>query len=202
MITHKKCKGQGKAKGYGCDSLTDVRKRKYGLCMSCYAEWLYTSKEGKEMISKATLKAVKPRLELEKAVKTKKENDSLEYLKTNVKNICHTYIKERDKGKPCVSCGQSWNKDHQAGHWKKAELYSSLKYNEFNIHNQCKGCNLYNDGNVQKYSDRIHLRITRKQKADLEKLAENKSFHKWDRQELKEIRGYYKEKLKQLKNRI
>ena len=209
MIQEKKCKGSGKALNYGCGDIVPVimygkSNRIYGIGLSCgcYSKWIRNSEEGKAMIEKATLKATAPRKELEKAIKTKKENTTLANLKINVRYDCHNYIKERDKGKPCVSCGGAWSKYHQAGHWKKAELYSTLKFNELNIHNQCKKCNLFEDGNVQKYSDRIHLRITREEKEELEHLAEleKKGVHKWDREELKAIRKYYQTKLKQLKH--
>ena len=202
MTAQKKCKQCRVELPYSKRNNIKSYKAKYGYGFDCgcYANWLYNSKEGKEMIEKATLKATAPRKDLEKAITHKKENDSLEHLKINVRYACHNYIKERDKGKPCVSCGEPWSKYHQAGHWKKAELYSTLKYNELNIHNQCKGCNLFNDGNVQKYSDRIHLRITREEKAELERLAEleKQGVHKWDREQLKETRNYYKLKLKNL----
>lgn len=207
MIKEKKCKGQGKALGYGCGALVPVSlygksNRTYGLGHSCgcYPNWLLNSPEGQEKMKSATLKATESRRSLEEAKKNKKERQSLSWLLTNVKNVCHKYIKLRDRGKPCVSCGQPWSEEHQAGHWKKAELYSTLRFDERNIHNQCKGCNLHKDGNVQNYADRIHLRIGRDGREELERLAEleGRSNHKWDREELKNIRDYYQAKIKKL----
>lgn len=200
-IKEKPCKGIGKAKGFwACGKL--AFKRTYGLCQSCYSKWLLNTPEGKEKLSKAALKATKPRRDLEKAIKEEKEYKSMGWLLINTRTACHDYIKLRDKGKPCVSCGQPWSKDHQAGHWKKAELFTTLRFNERNIHNQCEGCNLFNDGNVQEYGNRIHLRIGRKAKEELELLAEEdkKMNHKWDRIRLIETRKHYKEKLKELKS--
>ena len=199
-IKEKPCKGMGKAKGFeSCGYL--FFKRTYGLCQKCYSKWLLTTPEGKEKLSKATLKATKPRRDLEKARAEKKEYKSLGWLLINTRTICHDYIKLRDKGKPCVSCNQPWSKDHQAGHWKKAELFSTLKFDERNIHNQCEGCNLFNDGNVQEYGNRIHLRIGREGKKELEHLAElDKQINfKWDRLQLVETRDYYKAKIKELR---
>jgi len=195
----KKCKGTGRAKGSGCGE--QVLRRKYGLCMSCYPTWLYKTPEGLELVEKHTLKATAPRREAKQALEDHKAEMKLSNLLINVRYVCHNYIKLRDKGQPCVSCGMPWNNTHQAGHWKKAELYSTLRYDERNIHNQCQGCNLMKDGNVQKYADRITLRISEEDKALVEQMAkdEKKNAHKWDREELNKIRAYYKQKIKDLK---
>lgn len=190
----KKCKGSSKAKGHGCGQ--EVFERKLGLCNKCYPKWLLGTPEGRERVSKHTLKATAPRRGIEKARKEKEDRTKLQWLRVNVMTWCHKYIKERDKGKPCVSCGQIWSPEHQAGHWKKASDYPTLKYWEFNIHNQCEGCNLMKDGNVQRYGDRILKRIKPEQKEEIERMCiEYKQMDfKWDRDELNSLREYYKEK--------
>ena len=202
MKTHKECKGLGKALGYGCGELVDVRFRKYGIgTKCCYANWLYSSEEGKAMIEKATLKATAPRKELEKATKTHKDSIGLTTLIKGVVKVCHEYIRLRDKFKPCVSCGTSWNSDFQAGHFKKAELFTTIKLHEHNINGQCQQCNLRKDGNEAEYSIRLPKRIGEENYKELVRLAEldHSSGFKWDREELKKIRKYYQTKLKQLK---
>ena len=208
MIDEKKCKGVGKGSGYGCGKLVKVQlfgksNRIYGLGLSCkcYSKWLVGSDEGKAKIKRTALKVTKPRMDLQKGLEEAREEIKLSNLLINVRYVCHNFIKLRDKGKPCVSCGEPWNPTHQAGHWKKAELYSSLRFDETNIHNQCKGCNLYTDGNVQKYGDKIILRITDEQKEAIEYKASQskKESFKWDINELKEMRTYYNRKLKELK---
>lgn len=196
----KPCKGTGQAKGYGCGKPTIHRV--YGLGkMCCYSDWLLNSENGKIKLEKSIIKAQKPRKELEQAREDKKQRKSLGWLLINTRTVCHEYIKLRDKGKPCVSCGQPWGDKHQAGHWKKAELYSLLKFDERNIHNQCEGCNIHKDGNVQQYGDRIHLRIGAEGKKELERIAslEKQTDHKWCRTELNKIRDYFKLKIKELK---
>jgi len=195
----KPCKAIGKAKDFeGCSKNTF--KRTYGLCPSCYAKWLLNTPEGAETLKNATLKATEPKRNLHKAQKEQKDRNTTANLKIAVRKVCHDYIKERDKGKDCVSCKGQWTPDFQAGHWKKAELYSLLKFDERNIHGQCQKCNLFLDGNVQKYGDNIHTRITREGKEDVEKIAlqEKQTNFKWDRTELNRIRDYYKQKMKEL----
>jgi hypothetical protein len=201
MITHKKCKGENKALGFGCSKIIDVKFRKYGLCISCYSNWLLNSDKGKEMIAKATLKSTKPRIDLERATKIHKEQIGLTTLIKSVVKVCHEYIRVRDKFKPCISCGASWNKNFQAGHFKKAEKFTTIKLNEYNINGQCTQCNLRKDGNESEYSIRLPDRIGEDSYKELVRLAEldhSIDFH-WCRIKLKETRTYYNLKLKELK---
>lgn len=207
MIDKKKCKGNGVARGYGCDDIVPVSlygqsNRVYGLGKSCgcYSNWLITSPEGKLKMEKATIKASKPRLDLEKAKEETKRNKSLSALLINVRTVCHDYIKKRDYGKPCISCGEPWHKDFQAGHYYKAELYSTLKYNEDNIHGQCEGCNIRKEGNLSEYAVKLPKRIGELAFKQLNRLAEldHQQDFKWDRIELNEIREQYKRKIKSL----
>jgi len=141
------------------------------------------------------------RNELEQEKSKKKKSESLSHLKINVRTVCHEYIRLRDKGKPCVSCGKEWDSSFQAGHLYKAELYSLLKYDERAIFGQCQGCNIYRDGNESSYHLNILSRISEQDYQEIKKIAseEKKTNFKWDRQELNRIREYYKDKIKQLK---
>jgi hypothetical protein len=177
--------------------------RIYGLGLSCgcYSNWVRTSDEGKAMIERATLKATKPRKELEKATKTHNNSKGLTTLIKGVVKICHEYIRLRDKFKPCISCGTSWNSDFQAGHFKKAEKFTTIKLHEHNINGQCQQCNLRKDGNESEYSIRLPDRIGKDNYKELVRLADldhSVDFH-WDREVLKGIRKDYQTKLKELK---
>lgn len=198
----KPCKGTGKAINHGCGKQVIQKYRVFGLGRECkcYQNWLLNSPEGLAKVERNTLKATKPRRDLQTYKDERKSESTISNLLINVRYVCHNYIKERDKGKPCVSCGQPWHVDHQAGHWKKAETYSVLRFNEHNIHNQCKGCNLMKDGNVQMYGVEITRRITEEQKQEVERIAaeSKKGHHKWSKPELIEIREYYKRELEKL----
>lgn len=137
-------------------------------------------------------------LEIEKAIEKKKENKKLGYLLENTKNKCHEFIRLRDKGLPCISCNNPYNNDFQAGHFYKAELYSNLKFDENNINGQCRQCNLRKEGNESGYRVGIIKRFGAEHLIKLDELAESykKEDFKWDREQLNEIRDYYKQKLK------
>lgn len=202
MIQEKKCKGQGKAKSVkGCGKLVKVKYRKYGLCTSCYADFILNTDYGKLLLEKATLKATKQRRELETATKEKKNREGLTTLLESVKKVCHDYIKLRDKGKPCISCGHPWHSEHQAGHFYKAELYSNLKFHELNINGQCVRCNIRLEGNLNPYAINLENKIGKWKFNVLKAEAEqyNKNGFKWDREVLKSIRTNYRNKIKKLK---
>lgn len=78
MIKEKKCKGINKAISFqGCGKLVNVAFRKYGLCSSCYAEFLTDTEVGKVILFKTINKVQKPRIELEKAYKDNKEKKGI-----------------------------------------------------------------------------------------------------------------------------
>ena len=67
-------------------------------------------------------------------------------LKKKAIEVFNKYIRERDKDKPCISCG-SWAV-LEAGHYHSAGNYESTRFNEFNVSGQCKKCNRFLHGNL------------------------------------------------------
>lgn len=197
-IKQKKCRGVGPAKGF--DACGELKyPHRYGLCSSCFSLWLLTTENGKMVLGRASIKATSDRIGLEQASKEKKERLGLTTLLNSVKEVCHRYIRLRDWGKPCAACGTPYSPDFHASHCYKAELYSSLRFNEFNIHGGCIKCNLYKDGNVDVYKVRLPMIIGAERAKELEELASlDQNNFKWDREKLREIREYYKKKIKEL----
>ena len=186
--TEKKCKGIGLALGYGCGKLT--AHRIYGLGkMCCYTNWLLNSENGKIKMQKSILKVQKPRIDLEFAEKENKAKTALKLALSNTKTIVHKFVRERDKYKPCISCGAEWNHNFQAGHFYPAGSFETLKFNIDNINGQCEQCNLYKSGNFENYSLNLPKRIGQNRYEELVKLAEiDKHFSKvWTVEKLKEI---------------
>ncbi|MEL4307412.1 recombination protein NinG [Joostella sp. CR20] len=195
----KPCVGIGKAKGQkGCGKETIYRR--YGLCQSCYADFILNTDAGKILLEKATLKATKPRRELEKAVAEKKNRDKLITHLESTKTIVHEYVRKRDKDKPCISCNTPYKSNFQAGHYYKAELFTSLKFNFDNIHGQCEKCNLRLEGNLNQYELNLPKRIGEQRFNELKKKAEldHRTIKKWSREELKAIRLKARKLIKEL----
>lgn len=198
MIKEKKCRGNGVTKDYGCNELVPVSlynktNRIYGLGISCgcYSNWLLNSKEGKSLMQKNILKATRPRKEFEQAKHTRKEQTTLKSLLVNVRMQLHSYIRERDKGKPCISCGVEWNDTFHCTHFYKSELYSNLRFDIDNLHGGCQKCNLFMDGNESGYRVGLINRYGKEYVDALDKKAMQykKQDFKWEISELKRIKN-------------
>ena len=147
---------------------------------------------GKE---KAILKANKERLRLDKYKNELVYEKNIKASLINTKIQVHAYIRERDKYKPCISCGTEWNNDFQCGHHYKSETFETLKFHLDNLHGQCKKCNLFLDGNFDNYALNLPKRIGIEKYNNLVNLAEiDKQFEKvWNVENLKEVRRLLKE---------
>ena len=71
------------------------------------------------------------------------------------------YIRARDKGRPCVSCGKPDNGQHQrhASHFRSVGACSSLRFNTWNIHASCMQCNSILSGNLIEYRIRLKDKV-------------------------------------------
>jgi len=202
MIKEKKCKGIGKALSFnGCGKLVNSNTRRFGLCMSCYPKFILETEAGNIIMRKAILKASKTRLDFESKEREHKYKSELKRALSNTKTIVHSFVRERDKGLPCISCGCSWSETFQAGHFYKAELYETLRFDIDNINGQCFQCNIHFDGNINAYSLNLPKRIGNDRYSNLVKKAELDKHYDakyWDLDKLKEIRVT----VKNLKNAI
>lgn len=111
------------------------------------------------------------------------------------------YIRERDKQAvhPCISSGKplDWSGNQvDAGHYRSKGAASHLRYNENNCHAQSKIDNRWKAGNIVEYRIRLIERVGLEV---VEALESDNQTHKWQRDELINIKRYYFNKLKQLK---
>lgn len=199
-IKTQKCKGLSIAKGHGCGTPQSERINGLGIKCKCYSKWLLGTPEGAAKLKRITIEASAPRIELEKAFQDRKDRNKLGTLLTNVRNTCHEYVRLRDVGKPCISCGIPHLESFQAGHFYKAELYSNLKFDEKNITGQCQKCNLRKEGNESGYRAGIIQRYGSDHLNYLDEKAKSykKNDYHWDRVELEEIRKYFQAKIIEL----
>lgn len=75
--------------------------------------------------------------------------------------VFNTYIRTRDKGKPCISCGTTKQDiQYHAGHFYSIGSHSNLRFDEDNVHLQCGNyCNKNLHGNLILYAENLPLRI-------------------------------------------
>jgi len=80
---------------------------------------------------------------------SKKKKVSISDLIAKARKRFNNFIRERDKGKGCISCPKE-GIDH-AGHYYSAGSYPSMRFDEDNCHGQGCGCNLFKHGNLIEY---------------------------------------------------
>jgi predicted nucleic acid-binding protein len=123
--------------------------------------------------------------------------EPLEYYLKKAERACNAYIRARDAGQGCISCGRHdadvWN----AGHFISVGANSTLRYDEDNIHLQCaRPCNKDKGGNIVEYRKALLKKI------GPERLTRLEGWHspvKRTVDDVLAIEAHYKAKLKALK---
>ena len=105
----------------------------------------------------------------------------------------NAFIRARDDGLPCISCGRHHQGQWHAGHYLSTGARPELRYTESNVHRQCAPCNTHLSGNAVLY--RIGL-IERIGLEAVEGLEGPHEMPKWTADELRGIRDHYRQKLK------
>ncbi len=95
------------------------------------------------------------------------------------------YIRERDAGLPCISCGCPEGRGKRnAGHYRPAGVNSALRFDPRCIHGQCERCNTYLSGNLTAY--RVGL-IAKIGEQAVQELDDNHEIKSWSIPELEAI---------------
>ena len=195
----KKCKGTGKAIGYGCGTLQFERRYGLGLKCGCYTKWLLDSPEGQKKLSKTVISS-RRRVEKDKRKEHrewKEKHKSIQKLIQEARIPFQKWIRMRDANFKCISCGSS-SEMRDSSHYFKAENYSGMMFDEMNVHASCKYCNMYLDGNLSEYRKGLVKRYGETYVLKLESNAQEKRNKKYTRDELFEIKLKYQNKLKKL----
>lgn len=108
----------------------------------------------------------------------------------------NAYIRARDVGQPCISCGSLTAPMYQAGHYLSVGARPELRYDPDNIHMQCVQCNMHKAGNVAAY--RLGL-ITKIGLARVERLEGPHPMPNWSRDDLMQIKQNAQKMLAELK---
>jgi hypothetical protein len=83
----------------------------------------------------------------------------LSYGEGRAQHAVNKYVRLRDDGQGCISCGITYSTVWQAGHFIAVGANSTLRYVEDNIHLQCVQCNMNKSGNVGPYRIRLIAKI-------------------------------------------
>ncbi|WP_460299959.1 recombination protein NinG [Klebsiella pneumoniae] len=163
--SRRKCKVCGE---YFAPKFHDIRIR---WCCPEHGAILAMEEREKEKV-KAAAKRIKEQKEVEKAGR-KRRKAKRESLKSKsqwdkeAQSAFNRYIRIRDEGKPCVSCGNPLiGKSNyltgsaiDASHYRSRGAASHLKFNVFNVHSSCTRCNRQLSGNAVEYRIRLIDRI-------------------------------------------
>ena len=107
------------------------------------------------------------------------------------------YIRLRDRGKNCISCGKSPKKEN-AGHFYSAGTHTAVRFDERNVHLQCEHCNTFLSGNLLNYREKLLIKLGFE---EFERLSvDAMKTRKYTREELKEVISIYKQKIKDVSN--
>ncbi|MBQ0955963.1 recombination protein NinG [Serratia symbiotica] len=110
--------------------------------------------------------------------------------------VFNDYIRARDEGCGCISCGSTTATEYHAGHYRTTAAAGHLRFNEDNCSLQCAACNVHHSGAITQY------RINLISKIGLERvmaLENDNNPHRYTRDELDAIRARYRAKLKALR---
>ncbi len=121
---------------------------------------------------------------------------TLPTLKKEAQREFNRYVRFRDFGRPCISCGsavalQKCGGSVDAGHYRSVGSAPHLRFNEDNCHAQCKHCNQYLAGNPIRYRAGLVQRIGLERLAALES---NSEFLHLSRADVRGIRDTYRAK--------
>ena len=116
------------------------------------------------------------------------------------------YIRIRDEGKPCVSCGSLLiGKSNyltgsaiDASHYRSRGAASHLKFNVFNVHSACTRCNRQLSGNAVEYRIRLIDRIGLER---VERLEADNEARRFDIPYLQRIKSIFTRRARALEKR-
>lgn len=179
-----------------CPICKQPATQKFGLKSFCGYE--HAAEWAKSSLDKRRMK--------EKSEERKKDREKLKALKTRsewlkeCQSIFNRFIRLRDAGLPCVSCGHpdDGSRQRHASHYKSVGGNPELRFNPLNCHASCSICNNYLSGNLVPY--RVEL-IKRIGLEDVERLESKHEPLKLTVDEIKELIKTYKAKVKALTGR-
>ena len=168
--------------------------------------------------AQATSKKLRVKADKDKANKEKKAHSlakknlresSKKWMMKKTKDVCHKYIRTRDKEDACISCGRyeseidstGWDHIWDAGHFLSRGSHPELRFEELNIHKQCVKCNTAPNLSGQQRSVREGYRESLINKIGLEKVEWLEGPHPIPKRTLDDLKGLqelYKLKTKEL----
>ena len=109
----------------------------------------------------------------------------------------NAWVRARDAGLPCISCGTTADIQYAAGHFRSAGGHPELRFEPLNVHLQCnRNCNMAKSGNLGPYRVELIKRIGQEKVDWLEGPHKPKRYTIDD---LKAIKAHYRALTRELK---
>ena len=147
----------------------------------------------------AKAQAEQNRIERAKKAQLRRKLETLPQLTKKAQAAFNAYIRARDHGKPCISCGRPYRERFggafDAGHYRSVGAAAHLRFDEANCHGQCVHCNRNLSGNAVAYRAGLIERIGA---AEVARLEADHAPRKRTKDELREIEAVYKRKVKEV----
>jgi hypothetical protein len=152
--------------------------------------------------AKKHAKAVREGQKREKqALRTRREalRSKSDYLKSAQTSV-NTWIRLRDKGIPCISCGKPDDGSHQrhASHYRSVKACSSLRFDTRNIFASCMQCNAHESGRLLEY----RIRLEHKRPGLPDWLECQNDIVRYDIDYLKRLKKVFDKRIRQRKRRL
>ena len=128
-------------------------------------------------------------------VRKEKIKSRAQHLK-DAQTAFNAWIRERDIGLPCVSCGRHHNGQWHAGHYRTVGGSPELRFEPLNVWRQCAPCNNHKSGDIVNYRIELVKRIGAEAVEWLEGPHEAK---KYTIEQLKAMTAEYRAKTRELK---
>ena len=110
-------------------------------------------------------------------------------LTAKAQKVFNAYIRKRDSEDgyfTCISCGQTKTTDlMDAGHYVPVKGSSALRFDEYNVHGECKSCNGFDQFHLIGYRRNLIDKVGERKVMELE--YQHRLIKKWTRTELNEI---------------
>lgn len=152
----------------------------------------------KEECIKAEIELKKETIWKAKRTEWKKDLKTLGDYEAEARKEFQKWIRFRDKDEGCISCGSKISIRYDGGHYLDANKYSGLIFNEDNVHKQCsRPCNKDLHGDIINYRIGLIARIGEEKVKWLEENKDRLRIYKYTKQQLIEIKNYYKLKNKE-----
>ena len=124
------------------------------------------------------------------------------YMKNTLDPLFSKYIRIKEAVKAngyvkCVTCGKvrEWDDQMEAGHYVSRDKRAT-KYDERNVHIQCKSCNSYHGGEIAEYA----AYLLSEYGADIitELVQKGREYKKFTLDELKEMAKIYRKRIRDM----